>query len=236
MPLARMMARSEAMQEHASSNPGLQSFLDKKSDEHVYSALYLLAGAFCLYAAFSHGDSFCTQAPPPGMKIVAHPQSLAWFNRFTNLVDNTTAVAAAEVTDVNASDITGEVGALMGDFEHQPFAGPGGFVVMWLKVEGFTALGLPLLSVVMLLLGLREHVAVGCLLFVVAVFQACWLALGCFWSFGGYVPAACVDGSMGDSFAFHTMWWVCGVWLGIMVLISSFMLCVVCCIMAVSQG
>jgi hypothetical protein len=30
--------------------------------------------------------------------------------------------------------------------------------------------------------------------------------------------------------------WVCAVWLGIMVVISSFMLCVVCCIMAVAQG
>jgi hypothetical protein len=47
---------------------------------------------------------------------------------------------------------------------------------MWLLVEGITALGLPLLSVVMIVLGLREHIAVGCLLFVIAVFQALWLA------------------------------------------------------------
>lgn len=56
-------------QEHASSNPGLQSFLDKKSDEHVYSALYLIAGLFCIYAAFAHGQDFCTSAPPPGIEV-----------------------------------------------------------------------------------------------------------------------------------------------------------------------
>jgi len=57
------------LQEHASNNPGLQSFLDKKSDEHVYSALYLIAGAFCIYAAFCHGEDFCTSPPPAGLQV-----------------------------------------------------------------------------------------------------------------------------------------------------------------------
>jgi len=221
------------MQEHASNNPGLQSFLDKKSDEHVYSALYLIAGAFCIYAAFCHGEDFCTSPPPAGLQDVAHPQSLKWF---ASLVDNSTEAVSDVVPDVNSTNVVSEVKEIVSDLSNQGYAGPDGFVVMWLKVEGFTALGLPLLSSLMMLLGLRDHLAVGCLLFVVAVFQACWLAVGCFWSFGHYVPDACQQGLMGSNFAFSTMWWVCAVWLGIMVVISSFMLCVVCCIMAVAQG
>jgi hypothetical protein len=60
---------SMCFQEHASSNPGLQAFLDKKSDEHIYSALYLLAGVFCLYAAIFHGEGFCTNEPPTGVQV-----------------------------------------------------------------------------------------------------------------------------------------------------------------------
>lgn len=32
------------------------------------------------------------------------------------------------------------------------------------------------------------------------------LAVGCIWAFGGLVPEACRDGSMGDNFAYNTMW------------------------------
>jgi hypothetical protein len=64
------------LQEHASNNPGLQSFLDKKSDEHVYSALYLIAGAFCIYAAFCHGEDFCTSPPPAGLQV-RHSKNLS---------------------------------------------------------------------------------------------------------------------------------------------------------------
>lgn len=103
------------------------------------------------------------------LQTQAHPESLAWF---VNLVQNDTGISATS----NSTGIGGEVGHLMGEIEHQNYAGPNGFVVMWLKVEGFTALGLPLLSVIMMVLGMREHLAVMCLLFVVAVFQALWLA------------------------------------------------------------
>lgn len=137
------------------------------------------------------------------LQAVAHPQSLAWF---ASLVDNSTEAVADVVPEVNSTDVVGEVGNLLNDLKHQSFAGPAGFVVMWLKVEGITALGLPLLSSLMMLLGFRDHFAVGCILFVIAVFQACWLAVGCFWSFGHYVPDACQQGMMGDNFAFSTMW------------------------------
>mmetsp|Transcript_35423 Transcript_35423/g.87104 ORF Transcript_35423/g.87104 Transcript_35423/m.87104 type:complete len:268 (+) Transcript_35423:1-804(+) len=227
MPLARMMARSEAVQEHASGNPGLQAFLDKKSDEHLYSFLYLLAGVVCLYAAFWNGDNFCTHAPPPGVKEGAHPQELVYM---VKLVENSTDVPAGG----NGTGVQGDVGKLLGDLEKDHFTGPAGLVVTWLKVEGLTALGLPMLSALMLMVGLRDHIAVGCVLFLVAVFQAGWLAVGCFWAFGRYVPDACVHGEMGNNFAYKTMWWVCAVWLGVMVLISGFMLCVVCCIMAMA--
>lgn len=134
---------------------------------------------------------------------VAHPQSLKWF---ASLVDNSTEAVSEVVPDVNSTNVVSEVKELVSDLSNQGYAGPDGFVVMWLKVEGFTALGLPLLSSLMMLLGLRDHLAVGCLLFVVAVFQACWLAVGCFWSFGHYVPDACQQGLMGSNFAFSTMW------------------------------
>ncbi len=65
------MSSNVHAQEHASSNPGLQAFLEKKSDEHIYSALYLLAGVFCLYAAIFHGENFCTEPPPPGLQVCA---------------------------------------------------------------------------------------------------------------------------------------------------------------------
>jgi hypothetical protein len=66
-------------QEHASSNPGLQAFLEKKSDEHMYSALYLLAGVFCLYAAFFHGENFCTLEPPAGVQVRMLPPRACMF-------------------------------------------------------------------------------------------------------------------------------------------------------------
>ena len=34
------------------------------------------------------------------------------------------------------------------------------------------------------------------------------LAVGCIWAFGGFVPEACVNGELGDNFAYNTMWCV----------------------------
>jgi hypothetical protein len=50
-----------------------------------------------------------------------------------------------------------------------------------------TALGLPLVSIVMLLMRLHENALVSCLLYLVAVFQALWL-IGEF----RVVPCVCV--------------------------------------------
>merc|ERR1712216_157450 len=113
----------------------------------------------------------------------------------------------------------------------EAFLGPRGWVVSWLTVEGFTALGLPLVSIVMLLLRLHENACISCLLYLVAVFQALWLIVGCIWAFGGFVPEACRKGEMGDSFAFDTMWWVCAIWLGSMLTISTVICCILACLM-----
>jgi len=108
------------------------------------------------------------------------------------------------------------------------FLGPTGLVVLWLKVEGITALGLPIVSILMLTVGLHEVKCVSCMLYLVAVFQACWLILGCVWAFGGFVPKECVAGEMGSSFAFSTMWWVCFVWLASMAIISVVIFVMIC--------
>ena len=50
----------------------------------------------------------------------------------------------------------------------EAFLGPRGWVVSWLTVEGFTALGLPLVSIVMLLLRLHENACISCLLYLVS--------------------------------------------------------------------
>jgi hypothetical protein len=34
------------------------------------------------------------------------------------------------------------------------------------------------------------------------------IAVGCIWAFGGFVPEACINGAMGDNFAYRTMWCV----------------------------
>lgn len=106
--------------------------------------------------------------------------------------------------------------------------GPNGLVVLWLKVEGFTALGLPLLSILVLAMALNEVWAVSCFLYVLALFQAGWLVLGCVWAFSGVVPAECRAGGMGDRTAFNVLWWVCGVWLGTMAVITLVITLLVC--------
>jgi len=47
--------------------------------------------------------------------------------------------------------------------------------VRWWAVCAPTALGLPLVSIVMLLMRLHENALVSCVLYLVAVFQALWL-------------------------------------------------------------
>ena len=63
----------------------------------------------------------------------------------------------------------------MPEMTKKTFLGPQGWVVTWLTVEGVTALGLPLVSIVMLLMRLHENACVSCILYLVAVFQALWL-------------------------------------------------------------
>lgn len=134
-------------------------------------------------------------------------------------------------TSAAAAAAEGKVEADKPAHTGEAFLGPRGWVVAWLTVEGFTALGLPLVSIVMLLLRLHENTCISCLLYLVAVFQALWLIVGCIWAFGGFVPEACRKGEMGDSFAFDTMWWVCAIWLGSMLTISTVICCILACLM-----
>ena len=197
------------MQEHASGNPGLQTFLDKKGDEHVFSLLYLAAGIFCLYAAYVHGAEFCVSpslalqvgaasvAPPAlGRRLLHDPTSyltgifggqdthasatgaaqlktipISSAGKGPMLQEggeggaNSTETAGGEDTDSGGGDVEGAVytGKYWGDADV--------WVVRWLTVEGFTAVGLPFVSVVMLLLGMHEHAGVSCILYLVAIFQ-----------------------------------------------------------------
>lgn len=280
MPLARMMARSETFQERANSSPGLQAFLEKKGDEHAFSCLYLIAGIVCLYAAFSHGNEFCTVMPASEMakaapvlasaKAVPHRTLLSQQLVATSKArlaamkgsmldeeggDEAAADTAAEApaaedpaaeapaaeetgsgdnaTDTSAngspSDSSDSEGSL--EMAKATFLGAHGWVVTWLTVEGFTALGLPLVSIAMLLMRMHENACVSCILYLVAVFQALWLIVGCSWAFGGFVPEACRHGEMGDNFAYNTMWWVCAIWLGSMLTISMVICCILICLM-----
>jgi hypothetical protein len=198
MPLARMMARSETFQERANSSPGLQAFLEKKGDEHAFSCLYLIAGVVCLYAAFTHGEGFCTTmtaantAQPAalatgGGTAAGHRRLLEAPARATSkaamaemkggMLDEEPAEgaeaaagdgegsepAASDAADSAADADGGEPAARAaadatpsgdtadaGDSSSVTFLGPQGWVVTWLTVEGFTALGLPLVSITLL--------------------------------------------------------------------------------------
>jgi len=274
MPLARMMARSETFQERANSSPGLQAFLDKKGDEHAFSCLYLIAGVVCLYAAFWHGEGFCTDMSAVDLLsktapvLAAAPHRALLENKFTataktrlaamkgNMLDEAPAAEEAPAEDAaaapaeeaatapadggNSTDASPAADAASdydeSDGDHfgianRNFLGPSGWVVTWLKVEGVTALGLPLVSIIMLLIRQHENTGVGCMLYLVAVFQALWLFVGCIWAFGGFVPELCRNGEMGDRFAFDTMWWVCAIWLGSMLTISMVICCILICLM-----
>jgi len=280
MPLARMMARSETFQERANSSPGLQAFLEKKGDEHAFSCLYLIAGVVCLYAAFTHGEGFCTAIaaadtaqPAPTLAATAGAGTSAGQRRLLDAPARATSKAAmaemkgamldeepaegeeaaaedgedsepaSDTADDSAAEADGEpargaaADAAPGDdagTDDSPsvtFLGPRGWVVTWLTVEGFTALGLPLVSITLLLLRLHENSCVSCVLYLVAVFQALWLIVGCIWAFGGLVPEACRNGEMGDNFAYDTMWWVCAIWLGSMLTISMVICCILVCLM-----
>jgi hypothetical protein len=224
MPLARMMARSETFQERANSSPGLQAFLEKKGDEHAFSCLYLIAGIVCLYAAFTHGDEFCTamstaDVGKPAETLAAAPHrrrflleapvratsKAAMAEMKGNMLDEEPAEAPADgaeadaASDAPADDAVADAGGedaaaadssddARPDADHgeaskattnMTFLGPQGWVVTWLTVEGFTALGLPLVSITLLLLRLHENACVSCVLYLVAVFQALWLIGRC---------------------------------------------------------
>ena len=195
------------MQEQANSSPGFQAFLEKKGDEHAFSCLYLIAGIVCLWAAFSHGNEFCTgpDSTVPALTAVdtAAPHRALLVTKFTatskdrmaamktiavkgHMLDEVggaagnEAAGASEISQLaplagsNSTDADSDLDAGL-SMKTAIFIGPKGWVVTWLTVEGFTALGLPLVSIVMLLLRMHENACVSCLLYVVAVFQAIWL-------------------------------------------------------------
>ena len=203
------------MQEQANSSPGFQAFLEKKGDEHAFSCLYLIAGIVCLWAAFSHGNEFCTAPDSPASVAAAKfvpaltavdtaaPHRALLVTKFTatskdrmaamksiavkgHMLDEVggaagnEAAGASEISQLaplagsNSTDADSDLDAGL-SMKTAIFIGPKGWVVTWLTVEGFTALGLPLVSIVMLLLRMHENACVSCLLYVVAVFQAIWL-------------------------------------------------------------
>ncbi len=381
--------QDEGSQRQSLGGGGLRSVLARKGDEHAFSLLYLLAGVFCLYAAYGHGDGFCTNhptpagaggvlggvlaggggsssssAPAPGALAAALPHVAAldpaamsemknralsrtgrrallqlgaggrvWHPDPVRLAANGPAgrsggltvmdlaerPAAAQPPQAQAQAQARGAGdkhslasamAVLGvdsllfrgdknqsspaagglwwqwgaaaaggggaqsladgaqpggppagggagpqsraDGPHQgggsdaatappsasaspsasaeaAWAGRHGWVVLWLRVEGFAALFLPLVSIVMLSMGLQDSVVLYATLYLVALFQVLCLGVGCIWSLGGFVPAACADGSVGDPFAYQAMWWVCAVWLGAIVSFSTFTCCILCC-------
>lgn len=202
------------LQERANSSPGLQAFLEKKGDEHAFSCLYLIAGIVCLYAAFSHGNEFCTTmeaaalvktAPvlastAPHRALLGAPFTATSKARMAamkgNMLDEEPAETAAAPAEESAAALKAPAASALAeggnsthgssdgdsdDDDGMPkmtkttFLGPQGWVVTWLTVEGVTALGLPLVSIVMLLMRLHENACVSCILYLVAVFQALWL-------------------------------------------------------------
>lgn len=320
---------------------GLQSVLARKGDEHAFSLLYLIAGVFCLYAAYGHGDRFCTdhveaagggwmggiladvdggRSGPaarlqPGDAVAAldpaamtemknrslshsglrallvvggaevwHPDprlaatgpagseaeflflaerplppreasvgrdlAMSVFGVDSLLLrrdknQSATATAGGDARagmqtavgwwwpwgrgkDETQSLEDGEAAAPSGSAQ-EAWAGRHGWVVLWLRVEGFAALFLPLVSMLMLSVGLQDSLMLHATLYMVAFFQALCLGVGCVWSFGGFVPSACTEGKVGDPFAYQAMWWVCAVWLGAIVSFSTFTCCILCC-------
>ena len=202
-------------QERANSSPGLQAFLEKKGDEHAFSCLYLIAGIVCLYAAFSHGNEFCTVVPASEMakaapvlasvkamphrtllsqQLVATSKARLAAMKGSMLDEEGGGEAAAaeapaedtgsgdNATDTSANGTPSDSNDSEGSSEmaKATFLGAHGWVVTWLTVEGFTALGLPLVSIAMLLMRMHENACVSCILYLVAVFQALWL-IGTAW-------------------------------------------------------
>jgi hypothetical protein len=354
----------------------LARHLAHQGDEHAFSLLYLAAGAFCLFAAYGHGDSFCTDSPasagnpfwggaivgaggPPSLsatastprqqRIVVQPSDLGELKNLSVSQKHSSAgsrrrrLLAASVREtvwhdsralaaghgspvgeakllflaerpsptadgagvgrggafVSALSGAGVIEALLfkegknqsvaaegrsegpasaaaarrvpvvgmspgraqargmaplaqslgesnDNAESAPSEGPAasggawagrhGLVVMWLRVEGFTALFLPGVSILMLSLGLQDSQCLSVTLYIVALFQAFCLCVGCVWSFGGFVPQVCTQGGVGDPFAYNAMWWVCAVWLGAIVSISTVICCILCCFVGAFVG
>jgi hypothetical protein len=327
---------------------GLQSVLARKGDEHAFSLLYLIAGVFCLYAAYGHGDGFCTDHAEaaaggwmggiladvdggrsgsaarlqPGDAVAAlDPAAMNEMKNRSLSHSGIRALLGAGGAEVWHSDprlaatepagskaaflflaerplpprkasVGGDLASAMSAFgvdslllrgdknqsapataggdawagrqtaggrwwpwggakdetvaqsladggraetaapsgsAHEAWAGRHGWVVLWLRVEGFAALFLPLVSIVMLSVGLQDSLMLHATLYMVALFQALCLGVGCVWSFGGFVPSACTEGKVGDPFAYQAMWWVCAVWLGAIVSFSTFTCCILCC-------
>ena len=336
----------------------LARHLAHQGDEHAFSLLYLAAGAFCLYAAYGHGDSFCTDTPPsasspfwggvlagvsssrprapqiaamrpsdlgelknlslsrkhssagsrrllaaPGWETVWHASPalavgsgqlrapaeeaklLFLAERPSPSIDGKGGSLGGDAASALAvggfiktllfrdgknqtvgdrvggqpghtaarhdtSGAGGKLGSLAesddGDAESAStegaalsggsWAGRHGMVVLWLRVEGFTALFLPGVSMLMLGLGLQDSQCLSATLYGVALFQALCLCVGCVWSFGGFVPEVCTQGKVGDPFAYTAMWWVCAVWLGAIVSISTVICCILCCFVGAFVG
>ena len=317
--------------------------LKSQGDEHAFSLLYLLAGVFCIYASYSHGDAFCNSSPDEGGRLwggflaerrasltphksaaaatgSAEPGAFArssglgelkhqdltpqvrtrrllwgeaeWVGRREHEIklqflaerpppqaashggpagraagNSAVGLAAAATAGgvkslllrngknesflaledgggtgagapaaVLAAGKQGQQSRSLRPEETGPWAGTHGRVVLWLRVEGFTALFLPGLSMVMLGMGLQDSQVLSATLYCVALFQAVCLGVGCLWSFGGFVPTACTDGTVGDPFAFEAMWWVCAVWLGAIVSISTVICCILCCFVGAFVG
>mmetsp|Transcript_49183 Transcript_49183/g.76748 ORF Transcript_49183/g.76748 Transcript_49183/m.76748 type:complete len:234 (+) Transcript_49183:79-780(+) len=110
-----------------------------------------------------------------------------------------------------------KIGMNVGKANKQQFAGPNGLVANWLKVESVLSMGLPTISVIVLVAKQQDRICARCILYIVSALQTAWFIVGCLFSYetGKYVPEECQKGQMGDNTAFLAMWWICTIWLGL---------------------
>jgi hypothetical protein len=177
-------------------------------------------------------DTFVVEVKKSGRQVSASGSPSVFFTAMGQRVKkNPDVYVKANITATNLlAEKSDEATEASLDSESAGWwAGRQGMVVFWLHVEGFTALFLPGLSMVILCMGLQDSPLISATLYIVAVFQAICLAVGCVWSFGGFIPETCRQGHTGDPFAYNAMWWVCAVWLGAIVSISTVLCCILSC-------
>lgn len=197
----------------------------------------LIIGAICLGTAFTRGDSFCMGTSPSlhqnGVKeyspVSPNDPHLFGHRRLLDQGPDARAVRRllaekqTQHRNISASEVpvswkTGtnqlKQESNQTSDESNPglansFVGPNGWVITWLKVEGFFVL-VPVTATIMERLSsynLRSFTipVIG----LSGLLQTIWVIVGLVWIWGGYVPEECRDAEMGDKTAYSVMWWVC---------------------------